>query len=241
MTHAPEYEPPYKVQPQGRPPGRRWYQKKRFLIPIAILVVLVGFAIVTPDAEEKATVAEAPASGSPEAIKEDAKRAGQKSADTAKAVAPKLTQEERFVSLVEKAREAADDADNDFQKRLPLTKRDKDICKLLDSKQIKNWTGEVKTLDTNGDGLGVLGIEIGDEITVSTNNNAFSDYEDHTLIKTSSPLFDTMSSLEEGARVTFSGSFIRDSESCILEQSLTDEGSTQTPTFTFKFSKIAKD
>jgi hypothetical protein len=49
-----------------------------------------------------------------------------------------------------------------------------------------------------------------------------------------------MSSLNEGDRVTFSGTLVRDSENCIGEQSLTDDGSTQTPTFTMRFSKIAK-
>lgn len=123
---------------------------------------------------------------------------------------------------------------------MPLTNRDKAICKLLKSKTVSGWTGEVETLDTNGDGLGVLAIKIADDIKVSTWNNAFSDLQDKTLIETDSPIFATMASLSEGDRVTFSGTFISDPESCIGEQSLTDNGSTQTPTFTMRFSKLAK-
>jgi hypothetical protein len=105
--------------------------------------------------------------------------------------APTLSMEEKFISLVEQARESADDADNDFRKRLALTKRNQALCRLLKTKSIKNWTGEVRKLDTNGDGLGVLGIEIADDIEVSTWNNALSDFQDK-LLSRKIPLFSTL-------------------------------------------------
>lgn len=227
-------------------PRRPWWKKKRFAIPLGILAFFVGVALVSPDPEPKATAVadtspstRASAGAATKAVA--SAEAPPEPKATPKPVAPKLSQQDKFIALIETARDAADDADNDFQKRLPLTKRDKAICKLLKTKRVQNWTGEIENLDTNGDGLGVLTIQIADDVKVSTWNNALSDFEDNTLIKTSSPLFDTMSTLNEGDQVTFSGTFTRDPESCIGEQSVTDNGATQTPTFTMRFTKLERD
>lgn len=235
---------PWGQQPQPNPPQqtRPWYKKKRFVIPLGTLAFLVILGLILPTPDEPVTVADPPAASQPAAAavpsKAEKKQPAAKPVKTTPPPKPVLTQEERFIALIENARDEADRADNDFRKRLALTKRDKAICKFLDSKKVENWTGEVTNLDTNGDGLGVLEIEIADDVKVSTWNNALSDFEDNTLIKTSSPIFEAMSSMNEGDQVRFSGSFTRDSESCIGEQSLTDTGSTETPTFTMKFSKL---
>jgi hypothetical protein len=192
-----------------------------------------GTGTSTAISEAEATTAKSSAA--------DPKKAAAAKKPAAEPAAPKLSVEDKFIRLVEQARDNADNADNAFRKRLALTNRNTAICKLLKTKRVQNWTGEVKTLDTNGDGLGVLEIEIADDIKVSTWNNALSDLADDTLIKKSSSVFEAMASLAEGDQVTFSGKLIRDTENCIGEQSITDDGSTQTPTFTMRFSKLAKN
>jgi hypothetical protein len=239
---SPEHRRPVLSQSSERP----WYKKKRWVIPLGFFALCIVVAPFTEDSSDTAandasvqikdTMAPPVQAANEPAAVETTQATKAKLVPAAR---PKLTQEQRFVALVEDARDNANNADNDFQRRLPLTKRNKAICKLLDGKKVKNWTGEVSKLDTNGDGLGVLEIVIADGIKVSTWNNAFSDFEDHTLIKTSSPVFDAMSSLNEGDRVRFTGTFTRDSANCIGEQSLTDHGSTQTPTFTMRFGSLS--
>jgi hypothetical protein len=229
------------------PPSQRsWYKKKRWVIPLGILAFLIIIGIFAPDPE--VTVADPPAASTATttvAAAPPAKKAvvAQSTTEAAKPMpeAPKLSVEDQFISLVEQARDAADNADNDFRKRLALTKRNDSLCELLETKRIQDWTGEVKTLDTNGDGLGVLKIQIADDIKVGTWNNALSDISDDTLIKKNSAVFETMASLNEGDQVKFSGTLISDPENCIGEQSITDNGSTKTPSFTIRFSKLAKN
>lgn len=241
------------TQASGAPP-RPWFRRKRFVIPIGVVAVLtVGGALAPDDDKSQATSASPPSAptvstpATPTAT--PLTSAPPQRAEPAKVPPPeksvaqppaKLSQQQRFVALVEDARTKAEDAENDFQRRLPLTNRNKSICKLLKSKTVSGWSGTVETLDTNGDGLGVLTIKIADGVEVSTWNNALSDFQDHTLIKTDSPVFTTMATLSEGDRVTFGGSFVRDSDECISEQSITDDGSTETPTFTMRFSKLAR-
>jgi hypothetical protein len=232
---------PEHVTPRDQRP---WYKKKRFIIPAAVLAFFVVVGIFAPDPEPETTAVVPQETTSPEAAKPASTVTSAAPATTAPQPvatrAPARSQQQQFIGLIEDAKTKAEDADNDFQRRLPLTSRDKAICKLLKSKTIEDWTGEVKELNTNGDGLGVLAIEIADGVAVSTWNNALSDFQDNTLIQTDSPLFATMGTLNEGDQVTFSGKFASDPESCISEQSITDNGSTQTPTFTMKFSKVAK-
>lgn len=240
----PGYPPQQSPGWQQDPPPRPWYKRKRFNIPLGILAFLTIVGIFAPKPDDVAKVAdsapaatkaaETPAAPIRPLVSEPAQPASQPPA------APQLSLQDQFISLVVKARESADRAENDFQKRLPLTNRNKAFCKLLKSKTVSGWTGEVKTLDTNGDGLGVLVIQIADDVQVGTWNNALSDIQDNTLIATDSQVFEAMSTLSEGDRVAFKGTFIRDPESCIGEQSITDNGSTQTPTFTMRFSKLVK-
>lgn len=223
-------------QPQRN--QRPWYKKKRFIIPLGALALFIIIVIFTPTPQEdpEPTSASQPSAATSSA---SAQTVAATEMATKAPPPPELTQEQQFIALIEEARDEADDAENDFQKRLPLTNRGKAICKLLKSKTVSDWTGEVKTLNTNGDGLGILTIEIADGVQVSTWNNAFSDFEDNTLIQTDSPVFAAMSSLSEGDQVAFTGRFVTDPESCIGEQSMTDNGSTQTPTFTMRFSDVA--
>jgi hypothetical protein len=147
--------------------------------------------------------------------------------------------EVQFIAAIENARSVYKSGANDMAKGAARPLRAKQLCALLHSPTARNWVGKISTLSTNGDGKGVLGIEIGKDIVIKTWNNAVSDAGDSTLIDPASPLFSKASSLAEGKQVVFSGSFRADSTDCVREGSLTLRGSLMEPEFIFRFSDVA--
>ncbi|ENE5759145.1 hypothetical protein ABNN16_001103 [Salmonella enterica subsp. enterica serovar Braenderup] len=151
-----------------------------------------------------------------------------------------LSKQHSFIEIVSKAQRDSANAKNDMVRGGIKSIRDDDICKLLGSQTIKNWTGVVKNLDANGDGWGILEVEIAHGITLQTNNNSFTDINENTLINPASDLFQKASSLSIGQSVVFSGSFISKYGQCALERSVTLNGGLSSPEFIFKFSDISR-
>jgi hypothetical protein len=147
-------------------------------------------------------------------------------------------QQKNFVIITQEARKSGADAKNDMQRGGYLNTRGKEICNTLNSLVVKDWTGWVKSVDSNSEGQGVLSIRLARDIHVQTWNNALSDIAGNTLIKPGSKLFQSASSLETGAKVKFSGSFIKDDKHCIEEQSMSLSGKIDDPEFSFRFSSI---
>ena len=147
--------------------------------------------------------------------------------------------ERQFIAAVENARSVYKAGSNDMAKGAARPMRGKDLCALLRSPTVSHWVGRVTKLSTNGDGKGVLAIQIDSEISIKTWNNAVSDVADSTLIDPGSPLFAKASALAEGQLVFFSGSFRTNSTDCVKESSLTMRGSLMEPEFIFRFSDIA--
>ena len=85
--------------------------------------------------------------------------------------------------------------------------RAKEICGVLKDTRVDKWIGEVGTLSSNSDGLGVLSIQIAEGISIMTWNNTLSDADYRTLISPGSELFKQAVKLAKGQRVTFSGQF----------------------------------
>ena len=112
------------------------------------------------------------------------------------------------------------------------------ICKAIPNRSVSNWVGDVSELSSNGEGKGVLTIKIGDEIYVSTWNNALSDTFDRTLIDPSSAIFQAAINLKIGQKVVFSGEFVKSETDCIQEPSLTLYGSISSPKFIIKFTDV---
>lgn len=148
-----------------------------------------------------------------------------------------------LISLVAEAQKNSRSAENDMQRGGIKAIRDKGICNLVRAGtlgKVKDWIGKVNTIDSNSDGLGVLDVEIADNVVVKTWNNSFSDFQANTLLKPESEIFQKASMLKVGQRVSFSGTFIRgdDDRECLKEGSLTLEGKLSEPEFIFKFSDI---
>jgi hypothetical protein len=95
-------------------------------------------------------------------------------------------------------------------------------------------------ISPNGDGRGVITLELGPGLHVSTWNNAISDYSDKTLIDPDTQLFKSLAAMKKGDIVRFSGSFFPSNVDCLREQSLTLAGSMKSPVFTMRFASIHK-
>lgn len=149
--------------------------------------------------------------------------------------------EAAFVAIVKRATDAYRAAgSNELQAGAARPVRAKALCEALRSTQVRNWTGTVRTLSTNGDGKGVILIKLSDGTTVGTWNNAFSDIGDATLVDPSSPVYRAALGLKVGAAVSFSGELRRSSDSdCFREQSMTMNGSMTDPIFLMRFSALA--
>jgi hypothetical protein len=145
-----------------------------------------------------------------------------------------------LIAAVERARAAYAAGANDMGKGAARPARAKEICAVLnDDLHVSKWHGNVETLSSNSDGLGVLSSQIAEGISIKTWNNALSDIEGKTLIDPDSAVFKQAVALKIDQKVIFAGQFIPSPTDCIREGSLTLEGSLTKPEFIFRFSNIA--
>jgi len=117
--------------------------------------------------------------------------------------------------------------------------RAKEVCSIMKSAVVESWIGTIDTLSSNGDGLGVMAVKIGDDVVLKTWNNSVSDASDHTMIDPDSDVFRKASSLKAGQQVAVSGTFIPSKTDCFREGSITLAGSLQSPEYIFRFSDIS--
>jgi hypothetical protein len=145
----------------------------------------------------------------------------------------------RLITAVETARQQYAAGANDMAKGAARPARAQAICNVLHSRSVDGWVGRVTELSTNGEGKGVLSIEIGPDVSVKTWNNSLSDIGDNTLIEPSSPLFSAATQLRVGQLVTFGGTLFEDRTDCVHESSLTLAGSIREPEFIFRFRSVS--
>jgi RNA polymerase subunit RPABC4/transcription elongation factor Spt4 len=143
-----------------------------------------------------------------------------------------------LLAAVAVARQQYDAGANDMAKGAARPARAQALCAVIGNRTAHDWVGKVVTLNTNGDGKGVFGVEIADDTTLATWNNDFSDVGYHTLIEPSSPLFGETIALHTNQVVRFSGTFSPSETDCIQEQSVTLYGSLSSPKFVFRLSSV---
>jgi hypothetical protein len=155
---------------------------------------------------------------------------------------PMPAAESALIAAVAQARGGYNDGMNELQKSAVRTRRVDLIRSALgDSLDVLNWSGTLDSMNTNGEGKAVLSIKIDENINISTWNNALSDIASNTLIPQTSRLYQVASTMSPGQRVYFSGSFIASPKDFILEKSVTERGSMNSPDFLFRFSSIGLD
>jgi hypothetical protein len=146
--------------------------------------------------------------------------------------------EKLLIAAVEKARAAYSAGANEMAQGAARPARAKEICAAIKTTQVNGWVGEVETLSSNSDGLGVLAIRIAQGVLVKTWNNAISDTSNKTLIDPESSVFRKAVVLKKGQRIKFAGQFIRDETDCFREGSLSLKGSLTQPEYIFRFADI---
>jgi hypothetical protein len=143
-----------------------------------------------------------------------------------------------LLAAVEAAQQQYREAPNDMAKGAARPVRARALCRAVASPHIEGWLGKISKLSTNGEGKGVISIQIGPDTYVRTWNNAFSDIADNTLIDPSTPLFRVASSLKEGQKVRFSAILFPNATDCYKEGSMTMDGSITAPEFIMRLTNI---
>ncbi len=145
-----------------------------------------------------------------------------------------------FNSAVAAARVSFRAAANELAAGGVRSSRQQAICRVLQDKSASGWVGTISQLSSNGDGKGVLSIEVAPDVHVSTWNNALSDIGSQTLIDPGSSLFKDLASMKRGDVVRFSGRFGSSDVDCVREHSVTLAGSMTDPSFIMRFSSVNK-
>jgi hypothetical protein len=138
------------------------------------------------------------------------------------------------------ARTAYKSAANELAAGGVRNNRQQAICRVVRDQSASGWIGKISQLSSNGDGKGVLRIEIAPDIHVATWNNAVSDIGSNTLIDPNSSLFKSLASMKRGDVVRFSGRFSSSNVDCVQEKSVTLAGSMTDPVFTMRFTSVSK-
>jgi hypothetical protein len=223
---------------------KKWYKKKRIVLPVGVLVVI---AIASSGNEEQASETR-----SQDSVAESIEPVATSLVSTT--IVPETTvvsttipevdlrpiQQVDFLSVIETGREELDRATTELQRSKALRDRDRSLCEVLSSYVANDWIGVVEDIGANGEGKAYLSLEIDDNARVQTWNNAFSDIGDNTLIPENSEIFDVLVPLVEGDRVRFSAKFLRGSDTCLKAGNLTETFYGIDPEFIVKFIQVEK-
>jgi hypothetical protein len=209
----------------------------------AITPPAAGLAISKPKAPAKIAAPEKP---QPNLVPENFRREPPADIVTPAAVAPSpavsesqnADVEKLFVQAVIGARNEYTNALNELLQGATRPARKKELCRILHGPRIENWKGKITILTSNNDGKGVVTIEIGKDIHVTTWNNSFSDVQDHTLIEPDSEVFNQLVKMKEGQVVRFSGLLRPSNVDCVREASVTLSGSMTDPDFIVRFTAL---
>lgn len=165
---------------------------------------------------------------------------GGKSAAPPTPSVPLPSDQARFIEAVTKARSQFIAAANELAAGGVRNNRQQAVCSALQGNYVSGWIAKVAYQSTNGDGKGVITLELAPDLKVSTWNNAVSDFSDKTLIDPDTPLFKSLTTMKRGDIVRFSGGFFPSNLDCVGEQSVTLAGSMRSPVFTMRFSSVRK-
>ena len=147
--------------------------------------------------------------------------------------------QKQFEQIFRKYSDEFDKAENQLQESKARANR-KGEFQQLGIRNVKDWVGTLKRLATNTEGKAFINIDLVNNLTICTWNNAFSDIDGNTLIPMDSDLYKALSSMKVGSKVKFSGTFITgdDMDYFQLSGALTIRSAMKTPDFVMKFSTV---
>lgn len=160
--------------------------------------------------------------------------------DTSEAAASQGPESEReLIAVVSDAQDELESGEPEDASEI-RRRRTERLCELLPpDKAVADWVGTVVDVEPDVEGQGgALTVRLSFGIEVATTRNTFSALGEQTLIRKDEPLYDTLTDLEVGDDVTFSGQFLADEQNCIEDFSVTPEGSVEAPSFFFDFSAL---
>lgn len=148
--------------------------------------------------------------------------------------------EREFITTVSAFRTRYQQAQNEFKKSALRKERSQAIAMILPKLSIRDWIGDISSMQTTKDERGILAVKLGNgSISVQTVNNVLSDaLVPGTLIPHASPLYEQVANLAVGNTVTFSGRFTFGGLDYAREESVTEEGSMTDPEFIFTFTNV---
>ena len=193
-------------------------------------------------------------------LKDELAKAKQKAASLEKApeTVPKVgdvgqtkaTQEatsakQEFCKVLQDAARSYESAANDLQRSHIFPNRSERLRSFASKhgEQLDDWTGTIENMSTTNDGdarLSVASTECGLKIKLETWSSSLFDIGDQTIIKQSSPMFNVLFALPEGAPIKFSGRLFADERKGFREMSVTERGGMLEPAFLFLFTSIQK-
>ena len=141
--------------------------------------------------------------------------------------------QKKFLSLLSGYRVEYERGINELQRAAARTtariSRDRTLCTFPDP-YFAGWLGKIDLSEVAYLGVTVTFGGGGSNISVEMHSQQ---------ITPSSPLYQTIYDMKDGAYVIFSGSFVRRKDGCIHEQSITETGSMRKPEFAFVLTEIA--
>lgn len=148
--------------------------------------------------------------------------------------------QQRFVDAVTAFAGRYSAAPNEMVRGGILAERNALLCKIAPARLAHDWVGEIARLDSTRGGKGILRVKLDKALIVETVTLEMQDtlHQTRTLIEPSSALFNKVASLKVGQQITFSGTFVPSATDCIVEGSLTKQGSLTEPAFLFSFSSV---
>lgn len=144
-----------------------------------------------------------------------------------------------FTQAVRAARDAFDKAPDDERDAIQ-PQRAAAICKALPKPEVKNWIGQIQSLDTDSGKRLTVTMALPDGTLVKTWNNAMSDMEDQTLVPAGSPVAQSLGKMKAGDTVRFAGTFFADEPDCYRSSRLSLMQSMMEPSFLFRFTAVEK-
>lgn len=149
---------------------------------------------------------------------------------------PRPRRQARFIAVVAAGQDAGDTATTEHQRLAALAQRNRQLCQVVQDGQLASWTGRLVSGHRDHHGMGVLDIEVADDVHVATWNNPFSDSADQTRIPAGRRLAEILA-LHRGELVTFSGTLVT-SDQCVNDSRLTAQSKLAKPVFIASFASV---
>lgn len=229
------------------PPRRLWVRRRwgRLTLTVGTTVLLVVTMLLWLFLRTGPPVLAAPATSTPPRAVPAGQQGSVQTAVTHRHSAasahddsygPRPRRQARFIAVVAAGQDAGDTATTEHQRQAALAQRNRQLCRVVKDGQLASWTGRLVSGHRDHHGMGVLDIEVADNVHVATWNNPFSDSADQTRIPAGRRLAEILA-LHRGELVTFSGTLVA-SDQCVNDSRLTAQSKLAKPVFIASFSSV---